>query len=206
MHAKPRTLVLALLVGCGAEQPKPAAPVAPAAPPAADAAVAAAETADAGSGAGTALVSIGSAGSKKADRRTGSADWKSCHAGFKPGSDPAADVVKLAQGCAATTKMRAVGDVLKGSQKASDVPQTFKQRFEAKHCYRVYAESAGTITDLDLVIKDGAGAIAAEDSTDDRDPVALEDGAVCFSEADEGTIVVSVGGGQGAYALQVWSD
>jgi hypothetical protein len=36
--------------------------------------------------------------------------------------------------------------------------------------------------------------------------VVLEDGAVCFTQADEASIVVSVGAGSGAYAVQVWSD
>ena len=37
-----------------------------------------------------------------------------------------------------------------------------------------------------------------EDSTDDPSPVVLEDGAVCFTEADAATVVVSVGMGKGS--------
>ena len=57
-----------------------------------------------------------------------------------------------------------------------------------------------------LAIKDSTGAIAGEDSTDDTSPVILEDGAVCFKEADVASVVVSVGMGKGAYALQIWAD
>jgi hypothetical protein len=34
----------------------------------------------------------------------------------------------------------------------------------------------------------------------------LEDGAVCFKSADDATVVVSIGAGSGAYALEVWGD
>jgi hypothetical protein len=151
------------------------------------------------------LISGGSAGSKKAERRTND-KWSACHSSFKPTGAPEADVVKLGQSCTAITKMHAVGDVMKGTQKSSDAAQSYKMHADANHCYRVYAESADGITDLDLIVKDSTGAIVGEDSTDDRDPVLLEDGAVCFSETDDATIVVSVGGGEGAYALQIWSD
>ncbi len=151
------------------------------------------------------LISGGSAGSKKAERRTND-KWSACHSSFKPTTDPATDVVKLGQSCAATTKMHAVGEVMKGTQKTSELPQSFKMRAEANHCYRVYAESTDGITDLDVIVKDSTGAIVGEDSTEDRDPVLMEDGAVCYSEADDSTIVMSVGGGEGSYALQVWSD
>ncbi len=151
------------------------------------------------------LISGGSAGSKKAERRTND-KWSACHSSFKPTGAPEADVVKLGQGCARVTKMHTVGEIMKGTQKASDTPQSFKMHADANHCYRVYAESGTGITDLDLIVKDSTNAIVGEDSTDDPDPVLLEDGAVCFSEADDATIVVSVGGGEGSYALQVWSD
>jgi hypothetical protein len=60
---------------------------------------------------------------------------------------------------------------------------------------------------LDLVIKDGDGIAAGEDSTDDPSPVVLEDGAVCFTVDDpKATIVVSVGMGGGNYAVQIWGD
>jgi len=177
--------VAAIAISCGGDKPKVSGP---------------ADAPDPTS----ALISGGSAGSKKAEQRTND-KWSACHSSFKPTGDAAGDVVKLGQGCASLTKMHAITKVMTGSQKASDVPQPFKLHVEANHCYRVYGESAG-ITDLDLLIKDSTGAIAGEDSTDDPDPVVLEDGAVCFSEADDVAIIVSVGGGAGSYAIQAWSD
>jgi hypothetical protein len=99
-----------------------------------------------------------------------------------------------------------VGKPFTGRQSDQDAPQSFPLKAEANHCYRVYAQAADGIKDLDLAVKDSAGAIAGEDSTDDPSPVVLEDGAVCFTEADSATIVVAVGMGKGAYAVQVWSD
>jgi hypothetical protein len=112
----------------------------------------------------------------------------------------------MAKSCAAATKMKPVGKTLTGKQGDQDPPQSFPLKAEANHCYRVYAQAAVGIKDLDLAIKDSAGAIAGEDSTDDPSPVVLEDGAVCFTEADAATVVVAVGMGKGAYAVQIWSD
>ena len=97
-------------------------------------------------------------------------------------------------------------DSFKGTQAAANLPQTFPFQAEANHCYRVYAQAADGIKDLDLAIKDSTGAIAGEDTTDDPSPVVLEDGAVCFKEADSASVVVSVGMGKGAFALQIWKD
>jgi hypothetical protein len=36
--------------------------------------------------------------------------------------------------------------------------------------------------------------------------VVQEDGAVCFKAADDATVVVSIGAGSGAYAIQLWGD
>jgi len=120
--------------------------------------------------------------------------------------DPSRDVEAMAKACAKVTKMTLVGKTLTGKQGDQDPPQAFPLTAEANHCYRVYAQASEGIKDLDLAIKDGAGAVAGEDSTDDASPVIAPDGAVCFKEADSATIVVSVGLGKGTYAIQVWKD
>ncbi len=157
-------------------------------------------------GGSSTLTPAGTAGSTKAERRT-SAAWAPCHAGFK--LDTTADVVtsvdQMAKACADTTHMHLV-DSFKGSQAASNAPQSFHFKAEANHCYRAYAVAVPAITDLDLLMKDGTGALAGEDSTDDPTPVVLEDGAVCWKSADDATVVVSIGAGGGAYAVQVWGD
>jgi len=181
------------LFACGSKPPPAAvAPVGAGAPDA--------DAAD------TALIYGGSAGSKRADRMTNPA-WSACHSSYKPASaDLGAEVAKMAQGCAAVTKMHPVSEVWKGSQAATSPAQKFKLKVAGKHCYRVYGAGAATITDLDVLVKDSEDAVAGEDSTDDPTPVVLEDGAVCFKQDDEATVVVSVGAGEGAYAVQAWSD
>jgi hypothetical protein len=115
-------------------------------------------------------------------------------------------VAAMAKACQAATKMKLIGKTLTGKQSDQQPPQSFPLKAEAKHCYRVYAQAAEGIKDLDLAIKDSTGAIAGDDSTDDPSPVVLEDGAVCYTESDASTVVVSVGMGTGAYAVQVWGD
>jgi hypothetical protein len=195
------------LFACGGgETPPPATPAAQAASTTTP--TASTTPASTGGATGTAVLTpAGSAGSKVAERRT-SPTWTECHKGYKPTgtSDLGADVDKMANACAATTKMHITGDSFRGTQAASNVPQTYKFHALAKHCYRVYAAAATTITDLDLLVKDSTGAIVGEDSTDDPTPVVLEDGAVCYTADDDSSVVISVGGGSGSYAVQVWTD
>jgi hypothetical protein len=133
--------------------------------------------------------------------------WATCHQHYEAkDKEVSRDVASMAKACAKVTKMRLVGATLGGRQGDQDAPQTFPLNAEANHCYRVYAEAGEGIKDLNLAIKDSTGAIAGEDSTDDTSPVILEDGAVCFKETDVASVVVSVGMGKGAYALQIWTD
>ena len=147
-----------------------------------------------------------SAGSTKVTVKNDPA-WAACHRTYDAKKkDVSRDVDAMARGCAKVTKMTLVGKTLTGKQGDQDPPQTFPLKAEANHCYRVYAQASDGIKDLDLAIKDSTGAIAAEDSTDDPSPVSLEDGAVCFKEADAATLVVSVGLGKGNYAVEIWKD
>jgi hypothetical protein len=58
------------------------------------------------------------------------------------------------------------------------------------------------VHDAVVVMRDSAGDMVAESAG-----AALpEDGAVCFTAADEVTLMVGIGAGKGAYAAQVWSD
>lgn len=133
--------------------------------------------------------------------------WATCHQTYDAkNKEVSRDVAAMAKACAKMTKMTLAGKTLTGKQSDQDPPQTFPFQAEANHCYRVYAQAADGIKDLDLAIKDSTGAIAGEDTTDDPSPVVLEDGAVCFKEADSASVVVSVGMGKGAYALQIWKD
>jgi hypothetical protein len=152
------------------------------------------------------LIPAGSAGSHVAERMT-NPSYSACHSTYvMKTQDVATEVAKMAQGCAAVTKMHALGNPASFNQSASSAPQSLPFKAQANHCYRVYGAAAAGIRDLDLLIKDGTGAVAGEDSTDDPTPVVLEDGVVCFKQNDDATVVASVGDGNGAFALQIWSD
>jgi hypothetical protein len=135
------------------------------------------------------------------------AAWAGCHQSYKArGKDVSGDVAAMAKSCAAVTKMKLVGKTLTGKQGAEDAPQSYPFDAKANHCYRAYAQASEGIKDLDIVVKDSASIVVGQDSTDDPSPVVMEDGAVCFSKDDQATVVVAVGMGKGAYAVEVWGD
>jgi hypothetical protein len=135
------------------------------------------------------------------------ATWAACHQSFKAkNKDVAKDATAMAKACEGPTKMKLLGKVMTGKQADQDKPQSFPFEAKAHHCYRAYAQAAEGIKDLDVIIKDSADVIVGQDSTDDSSPVVNEDGAVCFSKDDKASVVVSVGMGSGAYAVQIAGD
>jgi hypothetical protein len=133
--------------------------------------------------------------------------WAPCHQNYKAtAKDVSKDVAAMAKACEKPTKMKLLGKTLTGKQADQDQPQTFALDAKANHCYRVYAQAADGIKDLDVAVKDSAGIVVGQDSTDDPSPVVVEDGEVCFTKDDKASIIVSVGMGSGAYALQIWGD
>ena len=135
------------------------------------------------------------------------AAWAACHPSFKAKrKDVSNDVAAMAKACATATKMKLVGKTLTGKQARRGRAAELPVRREGEPLLpRLRAGSDG-IKDLDLVVKDSAGIVVGQDSTDDPSPVVLEDGAVCFSKDDKASVVVSVGMGKGSYAVQVWGD
>jgi hypothetical protein len=143
----------------------------------------------------------GVVGSKKA-RAKRDPSWLACHTSVRPSRDLAAEVSARGKACEKATKMHPVGAVLKGTQGAGDPHQEFPLRAEAKHCYRVYLAADDQVVDVGILVRDSSGDVAGEDAG----LVLLEDGGVCFDAADDAKVIVTVGGGKGSYALQVWSD
>lgn len=141
-------------------------------------------------------------GSRKAKKRTDGALY-SCGAGQRPSAKDPADLVKrVGEGCASASKMKPFGTLIRGTQADKDAHQEHKVRVEANKCYRVYFATDENVKDAVLVMRDSAGDMVGESPG-----AALpEDGAVCFTSADEITLMVAMGAGKGAYAVQVWSD
>ena len=132
--------------------------------------------------------------------------YAKCHNDVKTGADLAAGVTAMAQGCASALKMHQVGQTTQDTFKNLDKAHPIPLHAEAGHCYRVYGLSEDALQDLDIAMMDSAGKECAEDGSDSPDAVLLEDGAVCFTAADDVTINVAAGNGSGKYVVQVWGD
>jgi hypothetical protein len=133
--------------------------------------------------------------------------WTACAETMKSkGLDPVREVAALSSACAAVTHMKLVSKTLTGKQSDADAPQSYPFQADANRCYRVYAQADGRIESLNVAIVDSAGIVTGQGSSAGSTVIVLRDGAVCFKESGAATIVVSVGRGGGAYALQVWGD
>ena len=145
-------------------------------------------------------------GSKHAQRKA-HPDWSACHAAFHPTTDAAKSVDALANGCAAVSQLHAVGSSMTGTQNAtSSQPITYKFHAQGKHCYRIYGVAGAAVKSLVAVVTDDVGAEIAEYHTDDVTPFFAPDEALCFSDDDDAQITVSVGVGDGPYAISVWGS
>jgi hypothetical protein len=145
-------------------------------------------------------------GSKHA-KKTDHPEWGACHAAFKVAGDPAKAVDALGNACAAATKTKSAGAAMTGTQNATTTqPVTYKFHGQAKKCYRLYGVAGTGVKSLVAVITDPEGAEIAQYHTDDVTPFIAPDEAMCFADETDASIVVSVGIGDGPYALSVWSE
>jgi hypothetical protein len=144
----------------------------------------------------------GVVGSRKARKKTEAAAY-ACGAGARTSArDPAEQVKRIGEACAAAVRMRPLGAPIRGQEGDRDGHQEHRLRVEANKCYRIYFSTDEAVHDAVLVVRDSAGDLVAESAS-----AALpEDGSVCFTAADELTLLVAVGAGKGGYVAQVWSD
>jgi hypothetical protein len=130
----------------------------------------------------------------------------SCHNDVKTGKDLVAGVTAMATGCAGMSKLHQIGKTVEGTRANLDKAQTIPLHAEANHCYRVYGLSEDALQDLDIAIIDSAGKSCGEDGSDSPDAVVLEDGLICFTQADDVQVNVVAGAGAGKFAVQIWGD
>ena len=116
--------------------------------------------------------------------------------------DPAALVKKIGEACAASSKMKPVGAALKGTQADRDPHQDSKFHVEANHCYRVYFATDDSVKDAVITLRDGAGDVI----TSSPGPAAPQNGAFCFTTADDITLTLGIGASKGAWPPQVWGN
>jgi len=140
------------------------------------------------------------------------ANWRqapalaACHAHVQAQGDLVAGVAAVAQACRAATGMHQIDQTVVGTQQAHETPFAVPVRVEANHCYRAYGMAAWSLLDLNLAFVDSVGRNAGADAAESSIAVALEDGVVCFSQADDVKLNVSSGNGGGKFAVQIWSD
>ena len=140
------------------------------------------------------------------------AKWKrepalaACHAHAEAQQDLVAGVAAVAQACAQASRMHQIDQTVVGTKQAHEPPFAVPVHVEADHCYRAFGLAASSLLDLDVAFVDSLGRSAGGDETEGPIAVALEDGAVCFSHADDVTLNVSSGNGGGKFAVQIWAD
>ncbi len=193
----------ALPVACGPGAKQP--PVGPVNVPTADAgASAAAATSPPPSGLPpmAAMPPPGVAGSRKAHAKPNPALYD-CGAGAPTAArDPAEQVKRIGEACAAATRMHPAGPSIRGQSSDRDPHQEHRFHADANKCYRVYFATDEAARDAVLILRDSSGDVIAE-SPGSALP---EDGSVCFTTADDVALLVAIGSGKGTYVAQVWSD
>jgi hypothetical protein len=133
--------------------------------------------------------------------------WRACHEAFSVASgDVAAEVGRLAAACGEVTRMHRVAEPFRGEQAAAEKPQAFKWQARAGHCYRAYGVGAPAIKNLDVLMTDSRGVVIGQDGAGGGASVVPDAGGACFKEDDQAAVVVSVGDGKGAFAVEVWED
>ncbi|HEY5243576.1 MAG TPA: hypothetical protein VIJ22_18980 [Polyangiaceae bacterium] len=134
------------------------------------------------------------------------APYASCHNDVKTGADLVAGVTAMATACAGLTKMHQIGQIVQGTRQNLDPAQAIPLHAEANHCYRAYGLSENSLQDLDIAMVDSTGKSCGEDGSDSPDAVVLEDGVICFSQADDVKVNVAAGSGGGKFAVEIWGD
>ena len=210
-HAGSAVFLLAItLIACGGSKPALKAPPAPAS----SASAAPALTGKPATGFLTSSVPMAQMppafdfSSKKAELRMYSATnaAATCTNGVQATGAPASDVAAIVKACASATKQKSAGGAWSGNQKPDAPAQRFPFAAAAGRCYRVYGSAAAGISDMSILVVDSAGATAAQGHADGGRVIAPAGGSVCFREADQAAVVVSVGRGMGAFAVQLTSD
>ena len=144
----------------------------------------------------------GVAGSKRAKTQGAPALAECSGASRAQAKDPAELVKRLGDACAAASKMKPVGALLRGQQGDRDPHQENKFRAEANHCYRLYFATDEAAKDVVIVLRDSAGDIVAEAPG----PAVPESGSACFTTADDVSVLIGIGSGKGTWAAHEWGD
>jgi len=142
----------------------------------------------------------------QAPDRFGDPFWSACYKSFEPTADPVSDLDRLGFLCGAPRGYSSVAPIHTGTQQAEDPAERLVFRARKGRCYRLFAIGDGGVRDLDVAILAPDGRIVAADLSRDPWSVVPPRGPWCADEEGPFAIDVSVGDGQGAYALGIWGS
>ena len=140
--------------------------------------------------------------SKRVARRPMPA-WAGCAAAAKAVGDAAKSLDALTTACAASSKVRPAGAHILGSGNATTPAAASKFHTDAGHCYRVYGAAVAGVHGFVVTLMDADGLSVAEYHADAVSPFIAPEEALCSEKAEDLTVLVAVGAGDGAYAVSI---
>ncbi len=144
-------------------------------------------------------------GSLLVERRA-HADWDACSKSVARNASAATTLANVTKACGTVTGLHAGPAPATGKSSASTDAVAVPMHVEKGKCVRVYAAASAGVKALVVVVKDASGRPAAIYKADDLDVAIAPPEALCFKETQDATLSVSVGSGDGDYAVQVWTE
>lgn len=111
----------------------------------------------------------------------------------------AGDVRQVIEGLmrACAGNLRPIGPLTQGAQAAGEPAARFPLAARAGRCYRAFL--ATDATDVSVTVLDSGGHVAAEAWAQ----AVPHEGVLCFEKDDAAQVVISIGRGKAAFALQI---
>ncbi len=116
-----------------------------------------------------------------------------------PGAGALAEAIKRT---GAACDLKPASDLFTATLGDGDAHREFAWKASAGRCYRVLSARDAKVLDMVLLVRDAKGDFAAQGP----EGALPADGKLCFESADDATLLVSVGTGKGAFAVQVWQE
>lgn len=138
--------------------------------------------------------------------RTPRPAWGGCAAATRPVADAVKSLDALTSACEASSKVRPGGAPIVGSGNATTPAASARFHADAGRCYRVYGAAGSGVQGFVVTLMDAAGASVAEYHADAVSPFIAPDEALCAEKAEDLTVLVAVGSGEGKYAVSIGSE
>ena len=144
-------------------------------------------------------------GSPLVERRA-HADWDACGKSIVRSASASTTLANVTKACGTVTGLHAGPAPATGKSSASADAVAVAIHVDKGKCVRVYATAGAGVKSFVVVVKDASGRPAAIYKADDLDVAIAPSEALCFKETQDATLSVSIGSGEGDYAVQVWTE